>query len=176
MSLRPLILFFPLALAGLAQPRMPDLAAQRDAMKKLEFMAGKWSGEARVLRGPGEPLLLHQTEDIQYKMDGLLLLVEGTGRNQSDGKVVFRALATIAYDDTAGVYRIRSHSDGRYTEAELKLAEGAKGFDWGFTAGPAKISYVGRINEKGEWTEVGEMKLGEQPPRKFIEMTVRPQK
>lgn len=113
---------------------------------------------------------------MQYKLDGLLILVEGTGRNPTDGKVVFRALATISFDDEAGVYHMRAHNDGRFMDTELKLPEGAKGFDWGFTSGPMKISYVMRLNEKGEWTETGEMKMGDQPARRFIDMTVRPQR
>src|SRR5436309_918367 len=35
-----------------AQPQ-PNVAAQREAMKKLEFLVGKWSGEAAGVRGPG---------------------------------------------------------------------------------------------------------------------------
>jgi hypothetical protein len=36
-----------------------------------------------------------------------------------------------------------------------------------------KVNYVMRLNEKGEGVEVGEMKMGDQPGRKFMEMTVR---
>lgn len=61
--------------------QQPNVAAQREAMKKLEFLAGKWSGDTSVVRGPGPPIRLVQTEDVQYKMDGLVMLVEGTGRN-----------------------------------------------------------------------------------------------
>jgi hypothetical protein len=160
----------------LSQVRQPDVTAQREALKKLGFLAGKWIGEAKVQRGPGEPLVIQQTEEVQYKMDGLLLLVEGTGRNPSDGKVVFSALAIITYDDAAGIYRMRAHNDGRITDTELTLPEGGNGFDWGITSGPVKINYVMRLNQKGEWHEAGEMKIGDQPARKFIEMTVRPQR
>ncbi len=30
------------------QPRIPNIEAQRTAMKKLEFMVGEWAGEARL--------------------------------------------------------------------------------------------------------------------------------
>src|ERR1700682_4753637 len=91
-----------LLLIGLAagvHGQQPNVSAQREAMKKLAFLVGKWSGDASVIRGPGEPMKLVQTEDVQFKLDGLVMLVEGSGRN-SDGQVVFRALATISYDDT----------------------------------------------------------------------------
>jgi hypothetical protein len=42
-------------------PRVPDLDAQRAAMKKLGFLVGKWAGEARLLRGPNETVELLQT-------------------------------------------------------------------------------------------------------------------
>jgi hypothetical protein len=170
-------LFIALAFPCLAQPpRAPNVEAQRAAMKKLDFLLGKWSGEARVQRGPGEALELIQTEDVQYKLDGLVLLIEGTGRNKSDNKAAFRALATVSYDDEIGAYRMRAYNDGRYLETELKLAESGKGFTWGFVFGPIKTSYVMSINKKGEWTEVGEATRGAEPPRKFVELTVRHQK
>jgi hypothetical protein len=56
-------------------------------LKKLDFLVGKWIGEARVLREPGEPLELIQTEEAQYKLDGLILIIEGIGKTKADGKV-----------------------------------------------------------------------------------------
>jgi hypothetical protein len=64
-------------------------------MKKLSFLVGKWSGEARILRGPSEPLELVQTEEAQYKLDGLVLMIEGIGRNNIDGKVMLQALGVV---------------------------------------------------------------------------------
>jgi hypothetical protein len=69
-------------------------------MKKLEFLVAKWSGNASVIRGTGESLKLIQTEEVQFKLDGLVMVIEGTGRNSS-GEIVFRAFATISYDDAA---------------------------------------------------------------------------
>src|SRR3954451_7872220 len=47
-------LIVSMLLAGMAvtHAQQPNLAAQREAMKKLEFLAGKWSGEGTVVRGP----------------------------------------------------------------------------------------------------------------------------
>jgi len=75
-----------------------NVEVQRAAMRKLSFLAGHWSGPVTVARGPGEPLHLTQTEDVEYKLDGLVLLVQGKGTSP-DGKVQFSALGTIAYDD-----------------------------------------------------------------------------
>jgi hypothetical protein len=48
--------------------RTPDLDAQRTAMKKLGFLVGEWSGEASVLRGPGQFVELAQTESAQFRL------------------------------------------------------------------------------------------------------------
>jgi hypothetical protein len=157
-------------------PRVPDLEAQRAALKKLDFLVGKWSGEARVSRGPGEPLELLQTEEAQYKLDGLILIIEGLGKTKTDGKVALQAFGIVSYDDEGGTYRMRAYNDGRYLETDLKLSENGQGITWGFALGDIKTSSMLRMNEKGEWTELTEIAMGSQPARKFMELAVRRQK
>jgi hypothetical protein len=153
-------------------PRTPDTNAQRAALKNLDFLVGKWSGEARVPRGPGEPLELLQTEEAQYKLDGLILMIEGIGKTKAEGRVALQALGIVSYDDEKETYSMRAFNDGRYLETDLKLIEDGRGIAWGFTLGEIKTSSVLRINEKGEWTELTEIAIGSQPARKFMELTV----
>lgn len=150
----------------------PNLATQREAMKKLAFMVGKWSGEATNRRGQSE-VKVKQTEDVQFKLGGLVLVIEGTGRNPDTGDVVFNALATIAYDEAAKVYHFRAYNDGRYLDTELKVPE--NGFEWGYKSGPADIRFVMRLNDKGEWVETGDVKFGDNPPQRTFEMTLHKQ-
>lgn len=157
-------------------PHMPDVEAQRTAMKKLSFLIGNWSGKAHVLRGPGEPVELVQTEQAQYRIDGLLLVIEGVGRTKSDGKLALQALGIVSYDDESGSYRMRAFNDGRWLETEVKLTQDSQGLTWGFSLGEYKTSSLLRINDKGEWTELAELTIGSQPPRKFLELVVRPQR
>jgi hypothetical protein len=157
------------------QPHMPDLDAQRAAMKKLDFLVGKWAGEARRWLGPGDPVVMTQTEDAQYKLDGLLLTIEGVGRTK-DGKPDLQALGIISFDDENATYRMRAFNDGRFLETEVKVADDGKGMSWGFALGQYRTSSVLRINEKGDWTELHEITIGAQPPKKFMELTVSRQK
>jgi hypothetical protein len=85
-------------------------------------------------------------------------------------------MLTLSYEDETGAYRMRAYNDGRYLETELKLAEDGKGITWGFSLGDIKTSTVLRINEKGEWTELAEITIGSQPPRKLLELRVSPHK
>ena len=153
-------------------PRIPNVEAQRAALKKLEFLLGKWSGEASVLRGAGELVALAQTESAQFRLDGLLLEIEGVGRLKADGRVVLQALGLICFDDEAKVYRMRAFNDGRWLETEVKLADGEESISWGFVLGEIKTSTMLRINEEGEWTELGQLTIGDGPPRKMMELKV----
>ncbi len=154
-------------------PRVPDLTAQRVAMKKLGFLVGKWSGEARLLRGPGEWVDLQQSEEAQYKLDGLILVIEGVGRTKSDGQSVLQALGLLSFDEETATYRIRAFNDGRFLESEVKLLGQEKVMSWGFALGPVTTKSVLRINESGEWTELAEITIGSEPPKKLLELTVR---
>jgi hypothetical protein len=157
-------------------PRVPDLEAQREAMKKLGFLVGKWAGEARLLRGPTESVELLQTEEAQYKLDGLIVVIEGVGRTKSGGQPLLQALGIVSYDDESRTYHLRAFNDGRFLETEMKLMENSKGMTWGFALGEIRTNSVLQINERGEWTELAEISIGSQPPRKLLELTVRPQK
>jgi len=157
-------------------PRVPDLETQRAAMKEVSFLVGKWAGEARLLRGPAESVELLQTEEAQYKLGGLILVIEGIGRTKSSGQPVLQAFGIISYDDESAKYRIRAFNDGRFLETQVRLLEEGKGMTWGFVLGDIRTNSVLRINENGEWTELAEITIGPEPPKKLLELTVRPQK
>jgi hypothetical protein len=142
-------------------------------MKKLEFLVGEWSGEATVLRGPGQFVEMAQTELAQFKLDGLVLIIEGVGRAKTDGNVSLQALGLISFDDETGTYKMRAFNDGRWLETEVKLADGENSMSWGFRLGDFKTTTVLRIEENGEWTEHGELTIGERPPQRMMDLKVR---
>src|SRR5579863_3135783 len=111
------------------QPPPSGADLQREAMRKLAFLAGRWSGPVTIVMGPGEPLHLTQTETVAYKLDGLVLLIEGQS-TAATGKAQFQALATVAFDDATHAYRFRAYHDGHYLDTELTVS--ADGFSWGF--------------------------------------------
>jgi len=157
-------------------PRVPNLAAQREAMTKLDFLIGKWTGEARLLRGPTESVELLQKEEAQYKLDGLIVVIEGVGRTKSGAQPILQALGIISYDDEIQTYRLRAFNDGRFLESDVKLLAEGRGMTWGFALGEIRTNSVLRINERGEWTELAEISIGSQPSKKLLELTVRKQR
>jgi hypothetical protein len=113
-----------------------------------------------------------QSEEAGYKLDGLILVIEGIGRTKSGGASVLQALGVVSFDDERKTYHLRAFNDGRFLETGVKLLEQGNGMTWGFTFGEIKTNSVMQINEKGEWTETHEISIGSQPPRKLMEVAV----
>jgi hypothetical protein len=153
--------------------RAPNVEAQRTAMKKLEFLVGDWSGEATLLRGPGQFAEMAQTESARFKLDGLVLMIEGVGRTKIDGKPALQALALISFDDETETYKMRAFNDGRWLETDVKLADTGQSIYWGFAIGAFKTTSLLRINESGEWTEHAELLINDRAPRKMMDLKVR---
>jgi hypothetical protein len=133
--------------------RPPDVVAQKAAMKRLSFLSGKWIGTASISLGERGEIKIQQTEEVTYKLDGLILQIEGTGRDES-GKIVFNALAIVSYDQGRQSYRIHAWNSGNFVESELRVVE--KGFEWGFEQGPVTFRNQMKIDLEGRWSESSE--------------------
>jgi hypothetical protein len=151
----------------------PNVETQRAAMKRLDFLVGEWVGHASVARAPGVVVELEQSEVAQFKLDGLVLMIEGIGRTKTDGKLALQALGLISFDDASDGYRMRAYNDGRWLETDVTLLEDGKGLSWGFSLGEFSTKSVLRINDRGEWTELAEITIGARPPQKLMELVVR---
>lgn len=150
------------------------IAAQIQAMRKLEFLAGEWEGPASYDSGRGTWVPLRQTEIVEKKLGGRVLLVEGIGRLPTDdgkGRVVFEALATISYDPRAKEYRMRAF--GPEGAIDPKIEIGDKSLVWSFEAMGSQRRYTLKIDEQGRWHEIGERSSdGGKTWVKFVELTV----
>lgn len=170
----PLLLLSLVSLPLAAQ----DLKAQREAMKKMDFMVGKWKGEGWVEMPGAKRETFTQTEHVQKRLDGLALLVEGHGTAPGPGKdeeiTTFRAIALLSYDEEKGSYRFASStSQGRHGNNEGRLVDG--GWEWFYPVPQVngRVRYTIKLTDKGEWHEVGEFSRDEKTWRKFHEMTLK---
>ncbi len=126
----PLLLLWVLPIPLLAQASESTASTQREEMKKLNFLVGEWKGAGWIIAPDGKRSEFIQAENIQYKVGGLTLLIEGKGQDKSSSTDIFEALAVISYDEKAKIYRMRSYTtEGRSGEAEAKLIE--DGLEWG---------------------------------------------
>jgi hypothetical protein len=161
------------ACAGMAAAQAPgqqNVAAQKEAMQKLAFLAGSWSGPIAVHQGPGPALQMTQTESVAYKLDRLVLLVEGKSTDAA-GKTEFEALATIAWDDATQGYRIRAYNAGHYVDEPLTVDK--DGFTWGFDAGPVHIQNAMHLTSDGQWKEETNVTVPGRPTFPTVEMLLK---
>jgi len=143
------------------------IAAQQEAMKKLDWMHGRWRGTA-VSQSPQGEHRVTQTERIGSFLDGTLKVIEGKGYND-DGTVGFHAFGTVSYDPASRSYWLASSAQGRSGKFPLTLT--ATGYSWEIPAGPATIRYTATLSGT-TWTEVGDYIAAGQPPRRFFTMTL----
>lgn len=161
------LLAFP---AAAQDPRSPEamMAAQREAMAKLDWMDGVWRGQARVLTPQGWQEIV-QTERVGDFLDGTVKLIEGRGYNVH-GDTVFNALGIVSYDPESGEYVMRSYALGRSGTFDFDPAE--NGYSWSIPAGPgAQVVYTARL-EDGRWHQSGARIAGEAEPMPLYEMTL----
>jgi hypothetical protein len=149
---------------------------QREAMKKLSFLAGQWKGESWTESAPGQRSAAVGTETVEPKLDGLLLNIEGLFRRKLNeketGDVVHQAFAVISFDENAKRYRFQAYTDrGIYTDAEAKVEDGK--LEWGFRMPQAgEVRFTITVTENGPWFEIGEISSDGKQWRKFFEMTL----
>jgi len=173
-----LMLRLCLTLAALALPLTAHaqhadtaaMAAQAEAMHKLDWMHGKWRGEARMqMPGTPEQVVTH-TERVGTLLDGTITLIEGKAFNP-DGSVPFNAFAVIAYDARTQSFSMQSHTGGRSGNFPMTVLD--KGYAWETPAGPkAKIRYTA-VFDGATWTETGDFVAEGQPPRPFFKMVLK---
>ncbi len=134
----------------------PDRSEEvRQALARLPIAPGRWEGEASYRQGPGEPVRVHQVEQVESRLDGVVLLVEGTGHSD-DGRRVHHAFAVLGWDPATRRYRLSAWlAEGSVVDAETSFADGV--LTWGFapTAG-VRVRYRLSAPEVGTWHEEGE--------------------
>ena len=148
---------------------VPVFAA--DEMRKLDWWVGEWSGSASIRMGPGEPQQVQQSEKVQSKLGGRVLLVEGLGKEGD--KVVHQALGVVSFNEQTKKYEFDAWTarDG-HVKAWFEAGENGAA-SWGFdTPQGAKIRYTIDRTEKGEWHEIGEFSRDGKQWMKFFEMTL----
>jgi hypothetical protein len=146
------------------------MAAQMEAAHKLDWMHGKWRGEARMqMPGAGEKVVTH-TERVGTLLDGTVTLIEGKSFDDA-GKVPFNAFAVVSYDARTQSFSMQSYTGGRSGNFPMTVLD--KGYAWEVPAGPnAKVRYTA-IFDGATWTETGDFFAEGQPPRPFFKMVLK---
>ncbi|MEN2280765.1 hypothetical protein AAGF08_01415 [Algoriphagus sp. SE2] len=137
----------------------------RNEVKKLDFLLGEWCGSGWMLNQSREKMNFEQNETVQLKINGTGILIEGIGT--SEGQIVHNALAVITMAEGNGAYNFDSFlQSNQHGTFKAELIE-----DVLYWYPTENVRYVTRINERGQWFEIGEAHVGENWYQ-FFEMTL----
>jgi hypothetical protein len=154
----------------LQQPTGPSVA-ELAAMKKLHFLVGKWEGTGWIQQGP-QRQETKGTEQVQVKLQGKALLVEGLFADVANGKVVHETMAVVTYDEKASKYRFNTYLYNR-PNAEYELVLKDNGVAWQMKVGEGMFVDFTMGIDKGDWLEIGEVTMPGRPKMKFLEMRLK---
>lgn len=134
----------------------PPAAPRKAAMQAVSFLAGHWEGSGWMRRGPGEPQKFQSVEQVESRLEGTILTIEGRHWDSDPNVLVHHAFAVLSANAAGDGYEFRSYladgRDGTYTGA---VSEGA--FVWRMsTPDGSQIRYTIRV-EGEKWHEVGEI-------------------
>lgn len=162
-------------ISNLVSGQNHDNTIQREAMKKLAFMEGNWSGEANMMiRGQGNQKI-NQTEKVEYQLGGTIMVIEGLGKSfDDDTKVVHHAFAVISFDEKTEKYRFQSWLENGLSGDYEAYFDDDGNFIWTMQSpNGGTIHYTISINEKGHWAETGKWSNGENQAFEFFSMTLK---
>lgn len=149
------ILFLSFVFAGFSQS--PELA-QKEAMKKMEWMVGEWTGTAWTQMGPQNRDTVIMHESISPELNGTILKIKGTGyqiTENGEKEIAHDAFAVISYDAANQKYRWQSWRipGGYFIEHEPEITDDT--FSWIMETPRGKMKYKLQLNDKGQWHETG---------------------
>jgi hypothetical protein len=161
----PTLLLLALASTALAQSQANQSKNsgqnQKNEMQALNFLTGTWQGQGWIIEGAdNQRHTFYQTEQVQYKLEGNLLLIEGTGyTDQSKSRLADAALAVVTYNANKGNYDWRAYQTTQEgtqaTDAEATVKDST--LVWAMTFPDVTIQYTISVNEQGQWHEVGKV-------------------
>jgi len=128
-----------------------SIEIKRSEMKKLDRLVGQWQGTGWIQQGK-EKQNFAGTENVQRKINGLALLVEGNFKDK-DGKVIHETIAVLSPNLQKKNYDFRAYlANGNSGDYEFKAVE--DGWQWGFQFPNGAIRYDIKINNNS-WIETG---------------------
>lgn len=147
-----LVLFLLVSPVVFAQ-QSNHLPVVQQKMQALQWMAGKWQGPLSLTGGDGQKYEFTQRVEFSPKLkNSVLLLNEAAFRGQD---TVFQNVGVLSYDAAQSKYDIQAYTrEGNQIEAQVEALD--KKMIWRINMPGSVIRYTIRLNEKGQWHQIGE--------------------
>lgn len=126
-----------------------------EPMKALNFLVGKWQGKAKYEPGTNQHQEVFWTAHVYYNVGGNILIIDEKGSEIENSKNTTVEVLVVVYWDSAGKEypaRLFWSSKGGSGSAEGKVTVQNNTFVLQMKSGRFTV----KLNEKGQWLEVGE--------------------
>jgi hypothetical protein len=146
------------------------------SIQDLHFLIGKWKGEGWRLMPDGEKTYLVQTEVVESKQNGDVLIIEGVGIDKESlrtkPRVVHNAFAIVYFNMEIRKVQIMAFNRGRRIVTEPDIIND-RSFQWGFILPEVgQFRYLIELTDFGEWHEIGEFSPDGQQWIQNLEITL----
>jgi uncharacterized protein (DUF697 family) len=142
--------------------RQASVAAQVEAMRKLDPFLGEWLGEGKIEAPGGAMQTIVQMVRVESQLAGQLVTMVDRVQRRAEPMVnpTGAGFATFSYDDKAKRYLFRSYFMDGFTDLETEVPEA------GLFRGVTKEAGITRritvdAREKGVWKELSELSRDE---------------
>ncbi len=171
--MKKIFLFFIIISSVQIFAQMPDFKKTvQDSMQQVSIMIGKWEGKGWQMNQKGEKSNSNVDENIQWKLDSTLILMEGIGKSDN-GNIAHNALGLLSFDPFNKKFEFNSHlANGLETTASFEVIKPNEKFKWWFNDNRGgTIRYSISINSN-KWNEEGEYSQDGTQWNKFFEMNL----
>ena len=152
MRTRILVVIVVLFVAAVASASAAEEPSKK--MEALSKMVGVWEGSGSMQRGPGEPAKFISREVVESRLEGAIVVVEGTHWSPDRSAIVHHAMAVISPAEGEG-YSFRSWlANGR--SGDYRAWFEGDDLIWEIPSPAGKIRYAISI-EGDKWIEVGKI-------------------
>ena len=160
-----------ITMSSFGQQNMKPDSLTLNAMDKLSFLVGDWTGEGWIQMGR-EKHHFTQSETVSQKVNNTVIVIDGKGIDSETKQITHEAFAVISFNKAQKEYLMRAfRADGNFIDAEAKVDENGS-FIWGFTHPQAGQMRYTILLKDGKWVEIGEMSRDGNNWFQFFEMTL----
>lgn len=156
--------------------QVPDFGGkvQAEKMKALNFLVGRWEGDAWV-HAQGRKIPVTGFEDVQLQAGGTCLMVNALWKMKAGDREIpiHEPCAMLYWDNAKNEYRMLAQL-GNGLRNEFTVEVKPRGFVWNLSMpGLGDVRYTMNLTESGEWHELGERKTADGKWEPTLEMKLR---
>lgn len=127
----------------------------KEQMKKLANWVGEWKGEGwQMDQATRQRIEFTVEEKVEFKLNGLALMVEGRGKSADADFLGHHAIGLIYYSLDKQSYEFKSITQDGNTSLSKAFFDEKGNFVWGFEVPAGKVQFTITLTED-TWVEKG---------------------